>query len=89
MLMLKMNYHSGKERLKEIINLQELIENHMSVPAEMRTNLMLLHSYVLARLHVKKGDHTKAARMLLRVAKNISHADIKGQLQSNDLMLAW
>jgi hypothetical protein len=49
-----------------------LIENHMSVPAEMRTNLMLLHSYVLARLHVKKGDHTKAARMLLRVAKNIS-----------------
>ena len=51
---------------------QELIENHMSVPAEMRTNLMLLHSYVLARLHVKRGDHMKAARMLLRVAKNIS-----------------
>ena len=44
----------------------------MSVPAEMRTNLMLLHSYVLARLHVKKGDHMKAARMLLRVAKSIS-----------------
>ena len=44
----------------------------MSVPAEMRTNLMLLHSYVLARLHVKKLDHMKAARMLLRVAKNIS-----------------
>ena len=44
----------------------------MAVPAEMRTNLMLLHSYVLARLHVKRGDHTKAARMLLRVAKSIS-----------------
>ena len=51
---------------------QELVENHMSVPSEMRTNLMLLHSYVLARFHVRKGDHMKAARMLLRVAKNIS-----------------
>ncbi len=38
----------------------------------MRNNLMLLHSYVLARTHVKRGDHLKGARMLLRVAQNIS-----------------
>ena len=33
---------------------------------------MILHSYILARLHVKRGDHLRGARMLLRVAKNIS-----------------
>ena len=38
----------------------------------MRTNLMLLHSYVLARHHAKFGDHLKAARMLHRIAQNIS-----------------
>ena len=38
----------------------------------MKQNLMILHSYILARLHVKRGDHLKGARMLLRVAKNIS-----------------
>ena len=38
----------------------------------MRTNLMVLHSYILARLHVKKGDHLKGARMLLRWGKKSS-----------------
>ena len=46
--------------------LQELLTNGIPVPAEMRTNLMILHSYILARLHVKRGDHLKGARMLLR-----------------------
>ena len=54
---------------------QELVANRIAVPAEMRNNLMLLHSYVLARLHIKKGDHLKGARMLLRVAANISRRD--------------
>ena len=51
---------------------QELSNNGIPIPNEMRTNLMILHSYILARLHVKRGDHLKGARMLLRVAKNIS-----------------
>ena len=51
------------------------MSNRIAVPAEMRNNLMLLHSYVLARLHIKKGDHLKGARMLLRVAANISRHD--------------
>ena len=33
---------------------------------------MLLHSYMLVKPHVKKGDHGRAARLLLRVANNIS-----------------
>lgn len=51
---------------------QELLNNKIPIPNEMKQNLMILHSYILARLHVKRGDHLKGARMLLRVAKNIS-----------------
>ncbi|KAL3267292.1 hypothetical protein HHI36_011423 [Cryptolaemus montrouzieri] len=35
-------------------------------------NLLLLHSYILVRLHVKRGDHLKGARLLIRVANHIS-----------------
>ena len=38
----------------------------------MATNLQVLHSYTLARLHVRRGQHERGARMLLRVANNIS-----------------
>ncbi|XP_057660350.1 WD repeat-containing protein 19 [Diorhabda carinulata] len=51
---------------------QELKENHIRIPFEMYTNLMLLHSYILVKLHVKRGQHLNAARMLIRVADNIS-----------------
>lgn len=51
---------------------QELIRNDIKVPREMYLNLMLLHSYILVRLHVRRGDHMKGARMLIRVANNIS-----------------
>ncbi|KAL1509542.1 hypothetical protein ABEB36_004257 [Hypothenemus hampei] len=51
---------------------QELKQNNITIPLEMHTNLMLLHSYILVRLHVKRGDHMKGARMLIRVANNIS-----------------
>ncbi|EFA01913.1 WD repeat-containing protein 19 isoform X3 [Tribolium castaneum] len=51
---------------------QELKQNGIKVPNEMQANLMLLHSYILVRLHVKRGDHLKGARMLIRVANNIS-----------------
>lgn len=51
---------------------QELIHNDIKVPHEMYSNLMLLHSYILVRLHVRRGDHMKGARMLIRVANNIS-----------------
>ncbi|XP_014256519.1 WD repeat-containing protein 19 [Cimex lectularius] len=50
----------------------DLHDNGLPVTTELMTLLTLLHSYRLVRLHVKRGDHYKAARMLLRVADNIS-----------------
>jgi WD repeat-containing protein 19 len=51
---------------------QELRKQDIKIPSEMSQNLMLLHSYSLVKVHVKKGDHLRAARLLLRVANNIS-----------------
>jgi WD repeat-containing protein 19 len=51
---------------------QELRRNGIKIPTEMRSNLTLLHSYILVRLHVRRGEHLKGARMLIRVANNIS-----------------
>jgi len=51
---------------------QELKRNKIIIPLEMQTNLRLLHSYILVRLHVKRSDHLRGARMLIRVANNIS-----------------
>lgn len=50
----------------------ELMRQKIKVPADMTSALLLLHSYTLARLHVKRGDHLKAARMLTRVSNQIS-----------------
>lgn len=38
----------------------------------MLNNLALLHRYTLVRTHVKIGDHTQAAKLLVQVAANIS-----------------
>ncbi|XP_063240827.1 WD repeat-containing protein 19 [Bacillus rossius redtenbacheri] len=51
---------------------QELRRHGIKVPAEMRAGLTLLHSYILVRLHVRRGEHLKGARMLVRVADSIS-----------------
>merc|ERR1712045_93652 len=46
--------------------------NNIGIPTEMSQMLMLLHSYTLARLLAKGKEHTKAARMLIRVSESIS-----------------
>ena len=51
---------------------QELVRHGIPVPYEMGQSLLVLHSYTLARLHVRRGDHLRGARMLLRVAASIS-----------------
>jgi len=51
---------------------KELMSEGKKPPAELSRQLMLLHSYVLVKVLVKLGDHPGAARMLTRVAKNIS-----------------
>ncbi|XP_025088691.1 WD repeat-containing protein 19-like isoform X2 [Pomacea canaliculata] len=64
------NYRNAHDVLFSMY--QELKTNHIKIPSEMVTNLMILHSYILVKIHVKRGDHLKGARMLIRVANNIS-----------------
>ncbi|KAG7198199.1 hypothetical protein KM043_005609 [Ampulex compressa] len=64
------NYRSAHDVLFGMY--QELKKNKINIPLEMQNNLRLLHSYILVRLHVKRNDHLRGARMLIRVANNIS-----------------
>ena len=63
------NYRNSHDVLFNMY--QELCRHRITIPWEMAHNLMVLHSYTLARLHVRRGEHRTAARMLLRVANNI------------------
>jgi WD repeat-containing protein 19 len=42
------------------------------IPNDLWTNLMLLHSYIIVKIQMKRSENMKAARMLLRVADTIS-----------------
>lgn len=64
------NYRNAHDVLFNMV--QQLQQENIRVPAEMQQNLLLLHSYILVKILVKRGDHLKGARMLCRVAANIS-----------------
>ncbi|NXY87829.1 WDR19 protein, partial [Alcedo cyanopectus] len=64
------NYRNAHDVLFRMYS--ELRSQKIKIPSEMATNLMILHSYVLVKMHVRQGDHLKGARMLIRVANNIS-----------------
>ncbi|XP_056135515.1 WD repeat-containing protein 19 [Lampris incognitus] len=64
------NYRNAHDVLFSMYT--ELQNQKIKIPAEMATNLMILHSYLLVKIHVKRGDHLKGARMLIRVSNNIS-----------------
>ncbi|XP_069781014.1 WD repeat-containing protein 19 isoform X4 [Narcine bancroftii] len=64
------NYRNAHDVLFSMY--MELKAQKIKIPSEMVTNLMILHSYILVKTHVKRGDHMKGARMLIRVANNIS-----------------
>eukprot|EP00039_Didymoeca_costata_P030876 m.31858 g.31858 ORF g.31858 m.31858 type:complete len:1357 (-) comp8355_c0_seq1:4546-8616(-) len=51
---------------------QILQDEGIRVPMDMWKNLMLLHSYIMVKVHVKRGDHLRAARLLVRVSNSIS-----------------
>jgi len=51
---------------------KDLEVQHIRVPQALSRSLLLLHSYNIVKKLVKLGNHTAAARMLVRVAKNIS-----------------
>merc|ERR1712176_522032 len=50
---------------------QDLKVQKLAIPQDLWRRLMTLHSYVIVKRLVKGGDHTNAAVMLLRVAKDI------------------
>lgn len=64
------NYRNAHDVLFSMYT--ELQAQKIRIPSEMATNLMILHSYLLVKIHVKRGDHLKGARMLIRVSSNIS-----------------
>ncbi|NXM77221.1 WDR19 protein, partial [Serilophus lunatus] len=64
------NYRNAHDVLFSMYS--ELKTQKIKISSEMATNLMILHSYILVKIHVKRGDHLKGARMLIRVANNIS-----------------
>ena len=64
------NYRSAHDLLFSMY--QELKRNHLAIATDMKTTLGLLHRYTLVRIHVKRGNHLLAAKLLLQVANNIS-----------------
>ena len=64
------NYRSAHDLLFSMY--QELKRNNLTIANDMKSNLNLLHRYILVRIHVKRGDHLMAAKLLVEVAKNIS-----------------
>lgn len=64
------NYRDAHSLLQHMY--QELIGHDIVIPMEMERNLQLLHSYVIVRMHIRRGQHLNAARLLIRVAESIS-----------------
>ncbi|KAI8921154.1 hypothetical protein DFJ77DRAFT_448813 [Powellomyces hirtus] len=64
------NYRTAHDLLLDNYKQLRATKNH--VPAEIERMLMLLHSYMLVKALVRINEHEKGARMLMRVANNIS-----------------
>ncbi|RQM21034.1 hypothetical protein B5M09_000189 [Aphanomyces astaci] len=64
------NYKVAHDVLVETHRQLQLHKIHVN--QDLRNSLTLLHSYVVVKKLVKRGDHMSAAKMLVRVAKNIS-----------------
>ena len=50
----------------------DLVKERIKIPSELSQNLLYLHSYVLIKIQIKLGNHLRAARLLCRIAENIS-----------------
>ncbi|XP_053681434.1 WD repeat-containing protein 19 [Anopheles nili] len=64
------NYRSAHDLLFSMY--QELKHNQLTISIDMKSTLALLHRYTLVRVHVKRGNHLLAAKLLLEIAKHIS-----------------
>jgi len=50
---------------------KDLKEQHLPIPLDLYKKMVLLHSYVIVKRIVKRGEHYTAAQLLLRVANDI------------------
>lgn len=64
------NYRVAHDKLFSTV--QHLDSLNKAVPTELMRMLALLHSYTLVKSLIAVEDHVTAARMLIRVARNIS-----------------
>ena len=64
------NYSLAHSVAVETVRQLEAVE--MKVPSQLRLSFVLLHSYILVKSFVRRGDHDGAARLLLRIAQNLS-----------------
>lgn len=64
------NYRNCHDTLYSTI--QELRNHGMTVSNDLMGGLILIHSYLLARYHVRNTNHSLAAPLLVRVAESIS-----------------
>ena len=64
------NYKFTHDIFYEVFH--DIMKGKQSIPAELRQKLTIIHSYMLAKRMMKTGDHIQTARLLSRVAKNIS-----------------
>jgi WD repeat-containing protein 19 len=64
------NYTLAHSVIYETIT--SLEQYDIKVSSQLRQQFVLLHSYLLVKRLVKLGDHMAAAKMLLRVAQNVS-----------------
>ena len=64
------NYKAAHAVVVETI--RQLEDSSSRVPHQLRQLFVLLHSYVLIKTLVKNKNHDGAARLLLRVAQNVS-----------------
>lgn len=64
------NYASAHLHLYQ--GYKELLDKRMHIPHELASQLVLLHSYVLAKIYVKAEEHSLAAALLQRVGSSIS-----------------
>ncbi|XP_054159699.1 WD repeat-containing protein 19-like [Oppia nitens] len=64
------NYRNAHDLLFGMF--QELKRHQIAVPSEMTNSLMLIHSYILIKIWIRVGDHMRSAKLLTRVANNLS-----------------
>ena len=64
------NYTLAHNVVTETI--RKLEEDNIRVPLQLRTQFVLLHSYLLMKRLIKSGNHQDAARMSLRVSESVS-----------------